>query len=231
MRYGGKVETRGALSCTCPVHANGGVDSAARVRQLGRALALEYLTVAWNVVEGVVAVWAALAAGSIALLGFGIDSFVETSSGLILVWRLRTEARHRDALDLEALDRRAHRLVGASLFLLAAYIAWDASHALWAHERPEPTLIGLAITGLSLPVMVCLGAAKRRAARALDSRALESDAFQTTACMWLSLTTLVGVGLNTALGWSWADPVAALVMTYLLGREGLEAWKGRVCSC
>jgi divalent metal cation (Fe/Co/Zn/Cd) transporter len=231
MRYGGEVEARGALTCTCPVHANGGVDSAARVRQLGRALALEYLTVAWNVVEGVVAVWAALAAGSIALLGFGIDSFVETSSGLILVWRLRTEARHSDALDLEALDRRAHRFVGVSLLLLAAYVAWDASHALWMRERPEPTLIGLAITGLSLPVMVWLGAAKRRAARALDSHALESDAFQTTACMWLSVITLVGIGTNAALGWWWADPVAALAMTVFLAKEGLEAWRGHDCGC
>jgi divalent metal cation (Fe/Co/Zn/Cd) transporter len=216
--------------CTCPVHANG-ADSEARARLLVRALRLEYLTVGWNVVEGVIAVWAALAAGSIALLGFGIDSFVEMASGLIILWRLRIEARHAAPIDLEALDRRAHRLVGSSLFLLAAYVAFEALRSLWAQERPDPTFVGLGLTGLSLPVMLWLGRAKRRAARALDSQAMESDAFQTTACMWLSAVTLVGIGLNALLGWWWADPVAALGMTFFLAQEGREAWRGDTCAC
>jgi divalent metal cation (Fe/Co/Zn/Cd) transporter len=218
------------VECTCPVHANG-VPAGERAALLRRALRLEYLTVGWNVVEGVIAVWAALAAGSIALLGFGIDSFVEMASGLILLWRLRTEARHITPIDIEALDRRAHRFVGLSLFLLGAYVALDATHALLAREKPEPTLIGIGLTALSLPVMLWLGRAKRRAALHLESRAMESDAFQTTACMWLSLVTLAGIALNATLGWWWADPAAALVMTYFLVQEGREAWRGQECSC
>lgn len=219
-----------AEACTCPVHANG-VPAEERNALLRRALRLEYLTVGWNVVEGIIAVSAALAAGSIALLGFGIDSFVEMASGLILLWRLRIEARHVAPIDLAALDRRAHRFVGLSLFLLAAYIAIDATQALVMREKPEPTLIGLGLTSLSLPVMLWLGRAKRRTALSLESHAMESDAFQTTACMWLSLITLVGIGLNATLGWWWADPVAALAMTYFLAREGLEAWRGHECAC
>jgi divalent metal cation (Fe/Co/Zn/Cd) transporter len=219
-----------AEACTCPVHANG-VPAGERASLLRRALRLEYLTVGWNIVEGLIAVTAALAAGSVALLGFGIDSFVETASGGILLWRLRTEARHVAPIDLEALDRRAHRFVGLSFFLLAAYVAIDATHALLTGERPAPTLVGLALTALSLPVMLWLGRAKRRAARRLESRAMESDAFQTTACMWLSVVTLSGIGLNAAFGWWWADPVAALVMTVFLAHEGREAWRGEECAC
>jgi divalent metal cation (Fe/Co/Zn/Cd) transporter len=219
-----------ASTCGCPLHA-GDEDPAERRRALGRALSLEYLTVAWNVIEGAVAVTAALGAGSIALLAFGVDSFIETSSGLIVLWRLRLETSHQEPIDVKRLDRRAHRSVGLSLLLLAAYVAVDALRALILHERPEPTAVGLALTAISLPVMLWLGRAKRRAARRVQSQAMQSDAFQTTACMWLSAITLVGVGLNAALGWSWADPVAALCMTYPLGREGLSAWRGQPCGC
>lgn len=202
-----------------------------REATLGTALRLEYLTVGWNVVEGLVAIAAALAAGSIALLGFGVDSFVECASGLVLLWRLAAERRGMDAEAVERLDRLAHRLVGASLFLLAAYIAVDAGHALWERERPQPTLVGIALTSVSIVVMQWLARAKRRAAAALGSRALEADAFQTTACFWLSVITLAGVGLNAAFGWWWADPAAALGMTWFIGREGLEAWRGEECGC
>ncbi len=220
--------TENEIACSCPVHANG-VPVAERAAQLRQALRLEYLTVAWNVIEGLIAVGAALAAGSIALLGFGIDSFVETSSGLILLWRLRVEARHVTPIDLGMLDRKAHRFVGLSLFLLAVFVFGDATHALLARSRPEPSLVGLVLTAVSLPAMLWLGRAKRRTARRLDSRAMESDAFQTTACMWLSAITLTGIGLNAALGWWWADPVAALAMTYFLYQEGREAWLGQDC--
>lgn len=203
----------------------------AREGHLRRGLRLEYLTVGWNVVEGLVSVAAALAAGSVALLGFGIDSFVETTSGLVLIWRLRAERHAHAPEEIERLDQRAHKLVGVSLFLLAAYIAADASKALFRQERPEPTVIGIAITSLSLTVMWWLARAKRRTARGLGSRALEADSFQTTACFWLSLVTLVGIGLNAALGWWWADPVAALGMTWFLVREGREAWRGADCGC
>lgn len=194
-------------------------------------LRLEHLTVGWNIVEGLVSVAAALAAGSVALLGFGIDSFVETTSGLVLIWRLRADRHARDPEEIERLDQRAHKLVALSLFLLAAYIAFDAAKALITAERPQPSAVGIAITSLSMTVMWWLARAKRRTARSLGSRALEADSFQTTACFWMSLITLAGIGLNAALGWWWADPVAALGMTFFLVKEGREAWRGEDCGC
>ena len=204
---------------------------ASREASLAHARRLEYLTVGWNVVEGVVAVGAAVAAGSVALLGFGIDSFVECASGLVLLWRLGAEQRGMEAEAIERLDERAHKLVGASLFLLAAYVAVDAAHALWTQERPEPSVVGMVVTAVSIATMLWLARAKRRAAAALQSRALEADAFQTTACFWLSVITLAGIGLNMVLGWWWADPVAALGMTWFIGKEGREAWRGEDCGC
>lgn len=198
---------------------------------LRHALHLEYLTVGWNVVEGVIAVAAALAAGSVALLGFGIDSFVESASGAVLIWRLLAERTAADHRAIERLDRRAHQLVGATLFLLAAYVAVDAGLALWNRERPEPSPVGIVLTAISMAVMVWLARAKRRAASGLGSQALAADAFQTTACFWLSVITLIGIGLNAALGWWWADPAAALGMTVFLVREGSEAWRGEDCGC
>lgn len=196
------------------------------------ALRLEWLTVGWNVAEGVIAVTAALMAGSVALLGFGIDSFVECASGVILIWRLLAERKTGGSrAAIERLDRRAHKLVAFSLFVLALYVAFDATFALWRSERPEVSPMGMALTTISIFVMLWLARAKRRAAAALESRALEADAFQTTACWWLSVLALAGIGLNAALGWWWADPVAALGMVPLLVREGTEAWRGEDCGC
>jgi len=197
---------------------------------LVRGLRLEYLTVGWNVIEGLVAVTVALAAGSVALLGFGIDSFVETASGLIIVWRLLAEQRQADHVRTEAVERRAQRLVAASLVGLAAYIVFDALTTLLDGSRPAPSPVGVALAALSLGVMWWLARAKRRMAIALGSRAMEADAFQTTACWWLSLAVLVGVGLNTAFGLWWADPVAALVIPVFLVREAREAWAGEDCD-
>lgn len=202
----------------------------ARALQLRQALRLEYLTVGWNVVEGIVAVTASLAAGSIALLAFGIDSFVETSSGAILIWRLRAEAGAQDEEAVERLDRRARRLVGVSLFALAAWVVFDAGKALWTREQPRTSLVGMVLLSVSLGVMWWLARAKGKAARRLGSAALESDAFQTSACWWLSLIALAGIALNASLGWWWADPVAALGMTAFLVREGNEAWRGECCA-
>jgi divalent metal cation (Fe/Co/Zn/Cd) transporter len=196
-----------------------------------RALRLEYLTVGWNVVEGLVAIGAALLAGSVALLGFGIDSFVECASGLVLIWRLGAERRGLDEEEIERLDHRARRLVGASLFLLATYIAGDAALALWREERPAASFLGIGLTVVSIIAMQWLARAKRRAATVLGSRALEADAFQTSACFWLSIITLAGIGLNASFGWWWADPVAALGMTWFIAREGQEAWRGEECGC
>jgi divalent metal cation (Fe/Co/Zn/Cd) transporter len=200
-----------------------------RVRLIRRALQLEHATVGWNIVEGIVAVGAALSAGSVALLGFGVDSFVETASGAVLIWRLRAEQGAHDDAAIEQLDRRAHQLVGVSLFLLAAYIAFDAATALWVRQQPEASWVGIGVTSLSIGAMWWLARAKRAAATALGSRALAADSFQTSACFWLSIITLSGVGLNALLGWWWADPVAALAMIPLLAREGREAWRGEDC--
>ncbi len=198
-----------------------------------KASRLEYLTVGWNVAEGVIAVTAALAAGSVALLGFGLDSFVESTSGLILLWRLSKEQRSTgtSAEDLERLDRRAHRLVGATLFLLATYITIDSVFALWDRERPEVSFVGLGLVSLSIAVMWWLAQTKAQAARELNSRALQADSFQTLACWWLSIVTLVGLGLNAGSGWWWADPVAALGVAFFVVREGRNAWRGEACGC
>jgi divalent metal cation (Fe/Co/Zn/Cd) transporter len=200
-----------------------------RPAHLRRALQLTGVTIGWNVVEGVVAVTAALAAGSVALLGFGIDSFVETSSGGIVLWRLLAERRAVSREAVQELDRTAHRLIGASLVALAAVIAVDATHALLRRERPEASVVGIVLTVVSIIVMMWLARAKRATAVALGSHALKADALQTSACWWLSITTLSGIALNALLGWWWADPVAAIGMVFLLLREGREAWRGDPC--
>jgi divalent metal cation (Fe/Co/Zn/Cd) transporter len=200
--------------------------AATRPDLLRRALRLEYVTVGWNIVEGVVAIAAALAAGSVALLGFGIDSFVESASGSVLIWLLLAEGRSTDAERVEEVERRAQRLVALSLILLAAYIAWDSVTSLLAGERPEPSLVGIGLAIASLTAMWWLARQKRRVATALGSRAMRADAFQTDACFWLSLFLLVGIGANAAFGFWWADPLAALGMTVFIGREALEAWRG-----
>jgi divalent metal cation (Fe/Co/Zn/Cd) transporter len=201
----------------------------ARARRLAHALRLEYLTVGWNVIEGVVAIAAALSAGSVALLAFGIDSFVECASGGVLIWRLRAERTARDAAAIERLDRRAHRLVGWSLFALAAWVVFDAAKALYLQERPDISIVGLVLLVLSIAAMYWLAKAKRRAAAALNSRALAADSFQTSACFWLSVVGLVGVGVNALLGWWWADPVAAFVIAALLVKEGRQGLRGESC--
>jgi divalent metal cation (Fe/Co/Zn/Cd) transporter len=191
-----------------------------------KALRLEYLTVGWNLVEGLIGVSAALTAGSVALLGFGLDSFVECASGLVLVWRLAAERQAEGSAAIEHLDRRAHRLVAASLFALSAFVVGDATWTLWTQSRPGSSTVGIALTSVSLAVMWWLGRAKRRTAIDLNSRALQADAFQTTACFWLSLITLSSIALNALFGWWWADPVGALAMTAFIVKEGREAWRG-----
>lgn len=198
-----------------------------RTRLLRRGRRLEVFTVLWNSAEGVLSVALGLAAGSIALVGFGIDSFIETSSGLILLWRLQTR---RDAEDAERAEAVALRLVGLSLFALAAWIGYDAIASIVRREPPEASLPGIALAALSLVVMPVLARAKRRVAAAIGSRALEADSFQTDVCMYLSAILLVGLGLNATLGLWWADPLAALAMIPLIAREGLEAVRGERCD-
>ena len=201
---------------------------ASRPTLLRRALRLEYLTVGWNIIEGIIAIAAAMASGSVALLGFGIDSFVESASGSVMIWRLLAErnADEDDEERIEQVERRAQKLVAASLILLAAYIAWDSVTSVLAGDRPQPSLVGILLAIASLSVMWWLAREKRRVGIALGSRAMTADAFQTDACFWLSLFLLVGIGANALFGLWWADPLAALGMAVFIGREAAEAWRG-----
>lgn len=194
---------------------------------LRRGLLLEYLTVGWNLVEGVIALGAGFLAGSPALIGFGVDSFVESVSGGALIWRLRAEVN--GLLDEEAVERVEHRaetFVGVAFLLLAAYVAFEAIRALVGQEAPDASPIGIVLTTVSIVVMLWLARAKRETGEALGSRALIADSRQTAACWYLSVTALAGLGLNAFFGLWWADPVAALGITVLLVREGLEAVRG-----
>ena len=186
----------------------------------------------WNVIEGVIAVAAGTVSGSVALIGFGIDSFVETASAVVVGWRLNAELRDRSAEANERFERIASRAAGTLLLLLAAYIAIDAGRRLLGFgTEARESLVGIILTSISLMVMPFLGWSKLRTATALGSRALRADAYETIACAWLSLTTLVGLALNASFGWSWADPVAALILVPLIVREGLEGLRGDECGC
>ncbi|MDQ3686651.1 MAG: cation transporter [Acidobacteriota bacterium] len=195
---------------------------AANVR---RGRRLEYLTIVWNSLEAVAAIGAGLFAGSIALVGFGVDSVIETSSGAILLWRLRDGERGEER------ERIALRLVGVSFLLLAAYVAFDAVKSLIMREPPEASYIGIGIAAVSLVVMPLLARAKRKVAAELSSRALQADSRQTDLCAYLSAILLAGLALNALFGWWWADPAAGLVMTPLIAKEGVAALRGEACGC
>ncbi len=191
-----------------------------------RGLRLEYLTLGWNLLEAVIAIAAGVIASSIALVGFGFDSVVECSSGAVMLWRLHSDADHQRR---ERIEQLAQRLVGASFLLLAAYIACDAFVTLIRHQLPETSIPGIAIAAASLIVMPVLARAKRRVASQLRSGAMRADSRQTDICAYLSAILLGGLVLNAALGWWWADPVAALIMVPLIGKEGAEALRGKTC--
>jgi divalent metal cation (Fe/Co/Zn/Cd) transporter len=180
---------------------------ALRELHVQRGIALEYLTIGWNALECLVAVIAGWVAGSVALVGFGVDSAIESVSGSILLWRLRAERQGKHA---EAVERKALRLVGISFFLLAAYVAFDAGESLIQKEAPEGSPVGIALAVLSLVVMPLLARAKRRTAASLNSPALHADSRQTSLCAYLSVILLGGLVLNAWMGWWWADSVAAL---------------------
>jgi divalent metal cation (Fe/Co/Zn/Cd) transporter len=196
---------------------------AARPALLRRARLLEIFTIAWNSLEGIIAIGLGLLAGSIALVGFGIDSVIETSSGVILLWRLQGG---RNVEQDDAAERRALRLVGASLLALGVYVAGDAALSLARRDAPDASLAGIVLAAVSLLVMPLLARAKYRLAGQLDSEALRADGTQTIICAYLSAMLLAGLALNAQFGWWWADPVAALGMVPIILREGLEAWRG-----
>ena len=185
---------------------------------------LEYFTAGWNLIEAAVALGAGIFAGSIALIGFGIDSLIETSSGAVLLWRLQ------EGEEGEKRERMALKLVGISLLALAAYVAIDAAKGLLQKESPEKSLVGIILAAVSLVVMPLLAWAKRRVAARLNSQALVADSHQTDICAYLSAILLVGLGLNALFGWWWADPVAALAMVPIIVKEGLEALRGEACE-
>lgn len=199
-----------------------------RLGLLRRGVRLQAMTVGWNIVEGVVAVSAGIFASSVALMAFGIDSFVETTSGAVVGWRFRSELTGRaDEERAEMLEQRAGRIAGGLLLVLAAYIVIDAGRRLFGFgEEAHESIVGIALTAISLALMPILGWLKLRTASALRSGALRADAYETIACSWLSLATLIGLILNARLGWWWADPMAALVIVPMVVREGLEGWRG-----
>ncbi len=193
----------------------------ARDQQLRLALRLGYFTVSWNVVEGIVAITAAALAGSRALLGFGLDSTIESLSAGVLIWRLRVE--RRDPERAERVERQAVQLIGVSFFLLAAFVGVEAVRSLVGHHEPESSPVGIMLTALSLIVMPLLAHRKRALAVEMGSKAVEADSAQTKACAYLSAVVLGGLVLNSLFGWWWADPVAALIVVALLVQEGREA--------
>lgn len=192
-----------------------------RVRSLARAQRLAAFTVAWNLAEGAIAIAAALAAGSRALIGFGLDSAVESISATVLLWRLGAERRDPDRA--EAVERIATRAIGVSFVLLALFVAYNATRSLATGDQPDTTAVGIVLTAVSLIVMPVLARRKRRVATTLGSHAAQADSAQTSACAWLSAVVLAGLALNAALGWWWADPVAALAVVVLLVHEAREA--------
>ncbi|MBI1739351.1 MAG: cation transporter [Candidatus Koribacter versatilis] len=197
-----------------------------RTAAVHRGLSLEYFTVAWNLLEAVVALISGAVASSIALVGFGLDSLIEVSSGSILLWRLHSDD---DEERREAVEQRALKLVGISFLVLAAYVAGDSVLSLVRREAPERSLPGIVLAVVSLIAMPLLARSKRKVASALGSSALQADSRQTDICAYLSAILLVGLLLNAAFEWWWADPVAGMVMVPLIAYEGTQALRGKTC--
>lgn len=196
-----------------------------------RALSLSYFTVAYNLLEGVVSIGAGLAAGSVALVGFGLDSFVESLSGSVMIWRWSRGSQLAPEEE-ERLESQAIRLVGYTFFALAAYVAYESLSKLYWREMPETSLLGMIIAVVSLIVMPILFFLKRSTAQSLNSASLAADSRQTLGCVLLSVALLIGLGLNYAFGLWWVDPLIGLGIVGFFVKEGYAAIKHRVvCSC
>ena len=187
---------------------------------------LEYFTIGYNSLEGLIAIVAGLIAGSIALVGFGFDSLIEVTSGLTLLWRLRADV---DVQRRERAEAISLRIVGVCFVALAIYVSYDSIKSLINREAPHESLIGIALAVVSLIVMPLLVRAKRKVARGINSGAMMADSKQTELCTYLSAILLVGLILNALFGWWWADPVAALVMVPIIVKEGIEGLRGESC--
>ena len=186
-----------------------------------RARQLAWATVAWNVIEAVVAITAGAAAGSAALVGFGLDSTVEVASALVIIWQFSGVDEQR--------EQRALRLIAISFFALATYVSIRALLDLAGAHEADTSTVGIALAVASLIVMPALAIAKRRIGRQLGSVTVTADSQQTSLCTYLSAILLVGLVLNATVGWWWADPIAALLIAALAAREGIEAWNGHTC--
>ena len=197
-----------------------------RARLVRRGRYLEYFTIGYNSLEGLIAVAAGLLAGSIALIGFGFDSLIEVTSGALLLWRLHADV---DEIRRERVEAITLRLVGVCFLVLALYVTHNSVESLLRHEAPDESLIGIILATVSLIVMPLLVRAKRKVARGINSGALMADSKQTELCTYLSAILLGGLLLNAVLGWWWADPVAALIMVPIIAKEGLEALRGETC--
>lgn len=192
-------------------------------QRLGRrAQLLAGASVAYNLIEAIVAVSAGLVAGSVALVGFGLDSVVEVSSGLIIIWQFRHPLP-------ETRERQALRLLALSFFALAAYVTFESVRSLITQASPDVSPVGIGLAIASLIVMPFLSWAQRRTGKALNSNAVVADSTQTLLCTYLSAVLLVGLLLNATLGWSWADPIAGLIIAAVAVREGVQAWRGQNC--
>jgi divalent metal cation (Fe/Co/Zn/Cd) transporter len=195
---------------------------------VNRGLLLNYVTLGYNSLEGLIAIAAGLTAGSIALVGFGLDSVIEVSASLAALWRLYRDTDER--LRVRA-EQATLRIVGALFLALATYVTIDATQALYTRTAPDESIVGIVLAALSLAVMPLLAREKRRVALALGSGALVAEARQTLFCTYLSAILLGGLLLNAAVGWWWADPLAALVMVPIIAKEGLESIRGHsACS-
>ena len=189
-----------------------------------KALILTYITVGYNILEGVVSMIAGYLAGSIALSGFGLDSFVESLSGMVMLWRLRNLTDSPDD-DEERREEKAVRLIGYTFFILGAYVFYESVNKLYFREKPESSLFGIIIAIVSLITMPVLFHQKYRTAHELNSRSLMADSKETLACIMLSASLLIGLGLNYLFGIWWADPVTGLVIVFFLIREGSEIFE------
>jgi divalent metal cation (Fe/Co/Zn/Cd) transporter len=198
-----------------------------RAEMARRGRRLEYFTIAWNSLEGMVAIVAGLVAGSISLVGFGIDSFIEVTSGAALLWRMSVDA---DVNRRERNERLALRIVGLCFVALAAYIAYESIGDLIRRQAPEHSIPGIVLAGVSLLVMPLLSRAKRKVGTALGSAAMHADAKQTDFCVYLSAILLGGLLLNALFGLWWADPVSALIMAPIIAKEGFEGIRGEACQ-
>jgi divalent metal cation (Fe/Co/Zn/Cd) transporter len=191
-----------------------------------RAVRLEQATIGYNILEGVVAVAAGLVAGSIALVGFGFDSWIEVAAAAVVLHRLRAGIRHGE-VD-QAKERRALRFIAITFFALAAYVAFEGIRDLVTESRPDTSIVGIVLTGVSIVVMPWLAWAKRRAGRAMNSRLVLAEAAETRLCAWLSVSTFASLLAFALVGWAWLDPVAGFVIAVFALVEGKEAWEGEL---